>query len=106
MPADRGDFGSGAVELMRRGDIFVAIVEYDPEAAATPLFSHDGPPTVVVGDFDAAQMQRTRSGLVGCQRFFRVAGHAFCAYMVVPSADLNDAMTAEINQVLASLQVG
>ncbi|MDY7101265.1 MAG: hypothetical protein S0880_08760 [Actinomycetota bacterium] len=105
MPADRGDFGSGAVEIMRRGDLFVAIVEYDREAAATPLFADDGPPRVAIGDFDATQMQRTRSGLVGCQRFFRLGGHAFCAYIVAPAADLGDATIAALNDVLAGFSV-
>src|SRR5690606_38674153 len=44
LPEDRGDFGSGAVDRMRSPHVFFALVEYEPEAAGTPLFAASGPP--------------------------------------------------------------
>ena len=54
LPADRGDFGSGAVELMGDQDVFVVLFEYEPDAAATALFRSEGLPRALVArDFDA-----------------------------------------------------
>ena len=42
LPEERGDFGSGAVELMGDRDVFVVLFEYEPEAAQTALFATRG----------------------------------------------------------------
>ena len=39
LPKVRGDFGGGAVEHMGPTDIFIALVEFDPQAGGTALFS-------------------------------------------------------------------
>ena len=44
LPAERGDFGSGAVELMGDQDVFVVLFEYEPAAAQTALFRDRRPP--------------------------------------------------------------
>src|SRR5690606_41671447 len=50
--------------------IFVALVEFEPEAASTPLFSHRGIPRFGVNDFSPHTMQRTIAGMCGAQAFF------------------------------------
>ena len=45
LPAERGDYGSGAVEIMDRGGIFAALIEFDRASASSKLFAHEGFPT-------------------------------------------------------------
>ena len=42
LPAERGDFGSGAVELMNSGALMVILFEHGPESVDTPLFARSG----------------------------------------------------------------
>ena len=44
LPEDRGDFGSGAVDVMGSGDVLVVLFEYGPESVGQPLFSREGMP--------------------------------------------------------------
>ena len=44
LPAVRGDFGSGAVELMNSGAVLVILFEHGPESANTALFASRGVP--------------------------------------------------------------
>lgn len=83
LPAERGDYGSGAVEVMGGSDILICLLEHEPEAAATALFRREGLPSVGVADFSPESMQRAMPGMSGFQRFFQVAGRPFCLYVVV-----------------------
>src|SRR3954470_16836121 len=52
LPEERGDFGSGAVELMGERDVFVVLFEHDPESAKTALFETSGMPrALTAADF-------------------------------------------------------
>ena len=105
LPPVRGDYGSGAVELMRTADIFVALVEFEPEAASTPLFSHRGIPRFGVNDFSPHTMQRTIAGMCGAQAFFNRNGRAFCLYVVLGSHALRAPLVAQVNALLAGLEI-
>jgi hypothetical protein len=85
LPPGRGDFGNGAVQDMRPGDVFIALFEYDPASTATALFRRGGVPDVTTADFDPAALQKPVPGGSAIQRFFQVAGRAFCLYVVVGS---------------------
>ena len=85
LPPGRGDFGNGAVQGMRAGDVFIALFEYDPASTAAPLFRRTGVPEVSSADFDPAALQKPVPGGSAMQRFFQVAGRAFCLYVVVGS---------------------
>ena len=74
LPADRGDYGSGAVERMGPGHVLVCLLEFDSEAADTALFAHDGVPTFAPSSFAPNAMQRTIQGMSGAQAFFRAVG--------------------------------
>ena len=39
LPERREDYGGGAVEAAGSGDVLVMLLEFDPEAALTPLFA-------------------------------------------------------------------
>lgn len=105
LPAERGDFGSGAVELMNSGAILVILFEHGPESADTPLFARSGVPQLTPEEFHPQQMQRTLSGQSGRQIFFNVAGRAFCLYVVLGGHRRREVLVPIVNQVLASLDI-
>lgn len=106
LPAELGDFGGGAVELMRNGDVFLALVDFGTEAANTPLFaSRDIPRPLASHQFDPAALQRTMVGQSGLQRFFTVAGRGFCLYVVLGAHVLRPRLVPLVNEVLRGLRI-
>jgi hypothetical protein len=106
LPGDRGDFGSGAVELMRTEDVFVALLEYDPAEAGSALFARRGiPPRLDPRRFSAVSLQRGLPEQAGLQEFFTEAGRPFCLYVVL--GDRNDAhlQVRKVEQVLAGVRI-
>ena len=106
LPDGRGDFGGGAVETMRRGDVFVALFEYDRSSAGTALFSAIGVPRQLQpSDFDGRSLQRLIPGHFGLQRFFSENGRAFCLYVVIADDGELPSLVREANKMLASLTI-
>jgi hypothetical protein len=106
LPAQRGDFGGGAVELMGATDGFVVLFEYEPEAATKALFAARGVPGPLGPyDFGSHALQRRQGSQTGCQRFFNFQGRAFCLYVVLGSPAHARATLAPINALLRSVQV-
>lgn len=84
LPEVRGDFGSGVVERLGSTDLFIAVIEYDREACATPLFSTVGFPRALTGSqFQKNTLQRGVAGQAGAQWFCQIGGRALCLYVVV-----------------------
>jgi len=106
LPAVRGDYGSGLVETMRRQDVFVALVEFDPADGRTPMFSGRGIPALRDGDFDPSAQQRVIPGMCGTQQFLVANGRAFCLYVVLGSWVLRRQLTATANTLVGTLAVG
>ena len=85
LPPNRGDYGSGYVEIMKATDVFVCLAEFDHEAGATAMFL-DGQPTALrSADFHPEAQQRVIAGMCGTQRFFTTNGRALCLYVVLGS---------------------
>jgi hypothetical protein len=106
LPPDRGDFGSGAVELMRDGDSFVALLEYGPDEVGSALFASEGlPRRLDPRVFSTSSLQRAIPGQAGWQHFFTEAGRPFCLYVVL--GDHLDAhrQLRRIEQVLADVTI-
>ena len=104
---NRGDYGAGQVELLGTGDVFVSVLEFGPEAAATPLFGGTtGIPGLTPDMFRPNQLQRTLPNQAGVQRFFSVQGRAFCVYAVVGSFAGRLALSSRANQIIGSLEIG
>ncbi len=104
LPADRGDFGSGAVELMGDGDVFVVLFEHEPAARATALFRAEGlPRSLVPRDFDFFTLRRGIAGQSGHQAFFHEGGRAFCLYVVLGSHARRARLVPMVNAVLATV---
>jgi hypothetical protein len=84
LPEDRGDFGSGAVDLMGESNVLVVLFEYGPECVGTALFERQGlPKDLTPNMFSASALQRTLPGQAGCQIFFTENDRAFCCYTVL-----------------------
>lgn len=100
---NRGDFGSGAVEIMQAEDLLIVLFEYASESAGTALFAASGIPSVVSEDFSPERMQRPLPGQSGAQFFFTDAGRAFCLYVVLGSHARRRQLVPEVNQILSTL---
>jgi hypothetical protein len=90
---------------MGPADILVCLLEFDPEAVGTRLFSHRGVPRFGINDFAPQTMQRAVAGMCGAQSFFTQGGRAFCAYVVLGSFRLRGPLVPPVNSVLASVRI-
>lgn len=106
LPPDRGDYGSGAVDVMTATDVLLVLVEFHPDAASTALFATPGPPRALTSDdFGAQSLQRVIEGQSGCQRFFSAQGRAFCLYLVLGSHARRHLLVPVVNRMLESLEI-
>jgi hypothetical protein len=106
LPPGRGDFGTGAVEVMGAGHAFVALLEYGASEAGQPLFAARGMPRPALAEFAPNALQRRLPGQLGCQRFFTEHGRAFCLYVVLGSRRHAAALVDEVRGVLDNIAVG
>ena len=106
LPAQRGDFGSGVVELLGPDDVFVSLFEYDQPDAAKALFAATGLPVPRPSDFSPAVLQRTQLGHSGAQFFFAVEGRPFCLHAVLGSHSRRAPGAAKVAALLARTSVG
>jgi hypothetical protein len=105
LPGRRGDFGSGAVEIMATGHVLVVLFEYEPAAARDALFERRGTPTPHPDDFSPRALQRTLTGQSGVQYFFHERGRAFCLYIVLGSHARRRRLVSAANELLATLAI-
>jgi hypothetical protein len=106
LPVHRAPFGAGVVGEMGPSDAFVALLEYAPASAGTPLFGARGVPVRLQGgDFSASTVQRTLRGQSGSQRFFHVEGRAFCLYVVLGGRSAYGRGLEDVNVLLWSTRV-
>jgi hypothetical protein len=105
LPRTRGDYGSGAVEVMGADGVFISLFEFGPESVGKALFSARGLPNVSADDFAPHSMQRPLPGQSGAQYFFTHGNRAFCLYVALGSHARRRELVPEINQVLGSLSL-
>jgi hypothetical protein len=106
LPAARGDYGDGAVQLMGARDVFVALVEFHPSSTATALFADRGwPGALRPGDLSRSSLQVARFGQAGVQRWFTAADRAWCLYVVIGSWRDRVALVERANRAVASIEV-
>lgn len=105
LPVEMATFGASAVETMRSDDVLVALVEYGPESAGTPLFAHQGIPRLTADMFSRDNLHRTVPGQSGLQHFFTHKGRAFCLYVVLGSHLDRADLVPKANAILDSLDI-
>lgn len=105
LPAIRGDYGTGAVERMGPGHIFLALLEFGPDCLGTALYAPAGLPRLTSGQFNPNGMQRRVAGQAGYQHFFTEAGRPFCLYVVIGSHRQAVPLTKQVNGILERIEV-
>jgi hypothetical protein len=105
LPPERGDYGSGAVEVMGGSDVLVCLLEHERAAASTALFAREGVPRLDPSMFSPQSMQRAIAGMAGAQRFFRVGDRPFCLYVVVGSWRTSRPLVRAADDVVSSLRI-
>lgn len=103
--AERGDYGGGLVETLTAADAFVSLLDFGPDAAATPLFAAEGLPGLSADVFDPRALQRALPGQAGVQRFFHVGQRALCLYVVLGGFANRVPLTYRVNQLLGGLEI-
>jgi hypothetical protein len=109
--SEDGDFGAAATGRMHADSAFAALVQYTIDRHVRPgvgLFSAAAwDRHLSAAEFSPSQLQVTRPGQLGSQRFFTEAQRPFCLYCVVaPVRTRPDRLVAELAGVLATLRVG
>lgn len=106
LPEQRGDFGSGAVDLMTEDNVLVVLFEYGPESVGKPLFRRQGLPTDLRPNmFSSAALQRTLPGQAGCQVFFTAENRAFCLFTVLGRQYAANRVLPQANATLAATRI-
>ncbi len=106
LPAERGDYGSGAVEEMGQDDVFVALVEFGGESVGSALFPDRPLPRVIEPEgFATNQLQRWMPGQAGQQIFFTDGGRAFCLYIVIGSFARRDELATRAEEIIARIVI-
>jgi hypothetical protein len=105
LPAARGDFGSGVVELLSADDVFVSLFEYDEQDAGKALFAAQGLPRPRPSDFSPAVLQRTQLGHSGAQFFFAAEQRPFCLHEVLGSHSRRAPGAARVAALLSATTV-
>jgi hypothetical protein len=105
LPAERGDFGVGVVELLGPDDVFVAVVEYDPLLAGRGLFARQGRPRLAPSQFAPNRLQRVVPGRSAAQHFYTDGGRAFCLFVVLGAHSRRMALVPKAARLVAGLHV-
>ena len=106
LPAQDGNYGAKATSAMGHAGAFLAITEFEPELANTPLFAHTGlPRRIRPADLSPRAMMRVRTGFAGRQWFFHERNRAFCLYVVVGKEPSRIGLCSQVNDVLDSVEI-
>ncbi|WP_370327168.1 hypothetical protein [Euzebya sp.] len=106
MPSLRGDFGSGAVDLLGTEDVFVAVLEYGADSVGTPLFDTGPlPRSLDHRAFAGNGLQRAIPGQAGWQHFCTENGRALCLYVVLGSRHNARRLVRTADDVLSRLEI-
>ncbi len=105
LPEERGDFGSGVVDLLGSEDVFVSLVEYGVEVADDGLFARRGLPHLAPSQFSPSRLQRPMPGRSASQHFFSSGGRAFCLFTVIGSHARRMATVPRAAALVRSLSV-
>src|SRR3546814_3284257 len=106
LPPNLGDFGGGAVEVMRTQDLFLTLFEDGPDSVGTPLFATEGMPRVLrPADLDPMTLRTPLPGMSGAQFFFTENGRPFCLYVAVGSHLRRFRTLPLMSQILQTVEI-
>lgn len=108
LDSDAGQFGAAVTGRMGPDDVFAALVEYLVDAEVRPgagLFRQRFKPRLGLHEFGHSQLQVTRTGHLGMQRFFTASGRPYCLYAVIAPVRRRPAqLTGELSAVLRTVR--
>lgn len=106
IPPRTGDFGSGAVESMRPGDVFLTLVEVGSQYAGSALYRHPRMPRQLLPEeFSTHRMKLPLPGQCGGQWFFTENGRAFNLYVVLGSFAARRRLVPTANEILLGITI-
>jgi hypothetical protein len=106
LPGQRGDYGSGVVELMGAGHVLTVLIEFHPSRAGSGLYARQGLPRWLdPSGFQATSLQRRLPGQGGQQWFFTEAGRPWCLYVVLGSLANRARLVPQANQLVRGLRI-
>ncbi len=105
LPAERGDFGSGVIDLLGSDDVFVALIEFGSEVADQGLFAPQGRPALKPSQFSTNRMARSYPGVSAAQHFFSEGGRAFCLFVVLGAHSRRMALVPRAERMVRSVKV-
>ncbi|HET6211208.1 MAG TPA: hypothetical protein VFD94_12530 [Jatrophihabitans sp.] len=105
LPGSRGDFGTGAVERMGSGHVFIAVLQFGADCLGSALYAPQGFPRLAARDFNPNGLQRRVAGQAGFQHFCTVADRPLCLYVVLGAHRQAAALCPEINDVIERIEV-
>ncbi|GAB3676481.1 hypothetical protein [Angustibacter aerolatus] len=105
LPAQRGDFGSGVVDLLGPQDVFVSLVEFGTDVADQGLFEVQGRPTLRPSQFRLNGLQRSLPDVSAAQHFYSEGGRAFCLLVVLGAHSRRMALVPRAEAMVGTMQV-
>jgi hypothetical protein len=106
LPEERGDYGSGCVEIMGQDDVFVSLLEFGDEAVHSALFPKGTMPrSVDPQKFRTNGLQRWIAGQSAYQAFFTEGDRAFCLYIVLGDHSRRVALAERVRGLLLSIRL-
>jgi hypothetical protein len=105
LPAARGDFGSGVIDLLGADDVFVSLIDYGTEVADQGLFARQGRPALRPSQFATNRLARSYPGVSAAQHFFSEGGRAFCLFVVLGAHSRRMATVPRAQAMVRSVRV-
>lgn len=106
LPPNRGDYGSGAVDIMSSRNILIVLSEFGPESVGTALFAPRGlPRSLTPQPFSPNALQRKLPGQLGFQHFFTEAGRAFSLFIVLGGSRYVADLCSQGTKILSSTRI-
>jgi hypothetical protein len=106
LPEERGDYGSGCVEIMGPEDVFVSLLEFGDEAVHSALFPPgEMPRSIDPQAFRTNGMQRWMPGQSAYQKFFTEGDRAYCLYVVIGDHSRRVALARTVRSLLLSIRL-
>src|SRR4051794_6306773 len=105
LPAVRGDFGSGVIDVLGSDDVFVSLIEFGTEVADQGLFAEQGMPALRPSQFSVDRLPRSYAGVSAAQHFFSAGGRAFCLFVVLGAHSRRMVLVPRAHQLVRSVRV-
>lgn len=106
LPAQRGDYGSGAADVMTSRHVLIVLCEFGPESIGTALFAPQGLPRhLSVDRFSPDALQHRIRGQLGYQHFFTDSDRAFCLFVILGGRRHAEALCTQGTKILSSMRI-